>query len=152
MTVSESEKKSTRTARAKGAKIGREKKELYFKLKVFALEKEKKNFSKLLVIHEKDNWWKMVGNSAIIFHQFVFSWIMNNFEKFSFSCSIANAFSFRYFSFWTPPSSDPRFRAALVELFSIFVSITAVFTLSRLLYYIIPCSSSEVLGERENGD
>lgn len=68
MTVSESEKKSTRTARAKGAKIGREKKELYFKLKVFALEKEKKNFSKLLVIHEKDNWWKMVGNSAIIFH------------------------------------------------------------------------------------
>lgn len=68
MTVTKVEKKTTRTARAKGAKVGREEKELYFKLKAFALEKEKKNYSKLFVIHERENWWKMVGNSAIIFH------------------------------------------------------------------------------------
>lgn len=60
--------KSTRESRKKGAEDGRKRKDKYLEIKSFALAREDKNFSKLFVIHEKDNWWKMVGNSAIIFH------------------------------------------------------------------------------------
>lgn len=61
-------KKSTKEERTKGAEKGRIEKEKYLKIKAFALEREEENFSKLFVIHEKKNWWKMIGNSAIIFH------------------------------------------------------------------------------------
>lgn len=62
------EKKSTRESRKKGSLEGGFQKEKYLQLKAFAMEREKENFSKLFVIHEKANWWKLIGNSAIIFH------------------------------------------------------------------------------------
>ena len=68
MVKNEAEKKSTREARKAGSIRGTAEREKYLKLKKFALEHEKENFSKLFVIHEKGEWWKMVGNSAIIFH------------------------------------------------------------------------------------
>ena len=68
MTANEMAKKSTRVARTKAAKIGDQQKAVYLKLKMFALEKEKKNYSKLFIIHNNGDWWKMIGNSAIIFH------------------------------------------------------------------------------------
>ena len=60
--------KSTKNARITGGIDGRNQKKRYIKLKSFALEREKQNFSKLFIIHEKDEWWKMIGHSAIIFH------------------------------------------------------------------------------------
>ena len=68
MVKNEMEKKSTREARKAGSIRGTAEREKYLKLKKFALEHEKENFSKLFIIHEKGEWWKMVGNSAIIFH------------------------------------------------------------------------------------
>lgn len=68
MAETKKEKKSTREARKAGSIRGNAEKEKYLKLKAFALEREKENYSKLLVIHEKGEWWKLVGNSAIIFH------------------------------------------------------------------------------------
>lgn len=62
------EKSSTRAARKRGSLEGGVQKEKYLKLKAFAIEHEKENFSKLFIIHEKTNWWKMIGHSAIIFH------------------------------------------------------------------------------------
>ena len=59
---------STRKERKAGAEAGRKQKAVYRQLKTFALEHEKDNDSKLFVIHEKGNWWKMVGHSAIMFH------------------------------------------------------------------------------------
>ena len=68
MTETKTERKSTREARKAGAARGTAEREKYLKLKKFALEREKENYSKLFIIHEKGEWWKMVGNSAIIFH------------------------------------------------------------------------------------
>ncbi|MBQ2638525.1 hypothetical protein IJF91_00450 [Candidatus Saccharibacteria bacterium] len=60
--------RASKTERTKAGEKGRKQREEYFKIKAFALEREKENFSKLFVIHEKKNWWKMIGNSALIFH------------------------------------------------------------------------------------
>lgn len=71
----ESSRKSTREARIAGAKKGREQKATYLQWKAFAIDREKQNYSKLFIIHEKGNWWKMVGHSAILFHYEVAKWI-----------------------------------------------------------------------------
>lgn len=62
-----SKKKSVRSSQTKLTEEGRKQKEQYRKIKAFALEREKENWSKLFVIHEKKNWWKMVGHSAVFF-------------------------------------------------------------------------------------
>ena len=67
--------KSSRDARIIGGEIGRRQKQKYFRIKSFALKREDENFSKLFIIHEKDDWWKMVGHSAIFFHYDVSNWI-----------------------------------------------------------------------------
>lgn len=59
---------STREARIAGGEAGRRQKEIYKKWKAFAFEREKTNYSKLFLIHEKNNWWKMIGHSAVFFH------------------------------------------------------------------------------------
>ena len=46
------EKSSTRAARKRGSLEGGLQKEKYLKLKAFAIEHEKENFSKLFIIHE----------------------------------------------------------------------------------------------------
>ena len=76
--ISKSEDKelpSTRAARIAGGKEGRERKARYLKLKAFVLGLEKENYSKLMLIHEKDDWWKMIGHSAIMYHYEVSKWI-----------------------------------------------------------------------------
>lgn len=65
---------SSRTARIEGGKAGRLQKARYRQWKAFAIEREADNYSKLFVIHEKDNWWKMVGHSAVMFHYEVSKW------------------------------------------------------------------------------
>ena len=62
------EKRGLKETRTEKAELGRKQKAEYQRVKAFAIEREKQNFSKLFIIHEKDNWWKMVGHSAIIFH------------------------------------------------------------------------------------
>ena len=62
------EKRGLKETRTEKAELGRKQKAEYQKIKAFALEHERQNFSKLFIIHEKDNWWKMIGNSALIFH------------------------------------------------------------------------------------
>lgn len=66
---------STVSARSAGAKEGQKQKDKYQKLKAFAIEREKDNYSKLFIIHEKGNWWKMLGHSAIIFNYEVSDWV-----------------------------------------------------------------------------
>lgn len=66
---------STQAARIAGGKAGREQKARYLKLKVFVLGREKENYSKLFLIHEKDHWWKMIGHSAVMYHYEVSKWI-----------------------------------------------------------------------------
>lgn len=65
---------SSREARIAGGESGRIQKARYSQWKAFAVEHEADNYSKLFVIHEKDNWWKMVGHSAIMFHYEVSKW------------------------------------------------------------------------------
>lgn len=66
---------STRIARNAGSAAGAKQRATYIRVKSFALEREEKNFSKLFIIHEKENWWKMIGHSAILFHYEVSKWI-----------------------------------------------------------------------------
>ena len=66
---------STRQARTKGAAEGQLRKKNYLKLKAYVLKVEPKNYSKLILLHEKDGWWKMFGHSALMFHYDVAKWI-----------------------------------------------------------------------------
>lgn len=67
-TENQAEKRSTRQARIEGGMEGRKRKEEYLRIKKFALEREKENFSKLFIFKDNKGWWKMVGHSAVIFH------------------------------------------------------------------------------------
>ena len=69
---------STIAARSAAANEGREQRKAYQKWKAFAIEREKDNYSKLFLIHDKKNWWKMVGHSAVIFNYEVSKWIHYN--------------------------------------------------------------------------
>lgn len=67
--------KSTLTAREAGADDGRKRRAEYFAFKKFVIEREEENFSKLMIVHEKDEWWKIFGHSAIMFAYEVSGWI-----------------------------------------------------------------------------
>lgn len=47
----------------------------YIKLKKHTLESEKGNYTKLIFIHDRANWWKLFGHSAVIFYYEVAEWI-----------------------------------------------------------------------------
>lgn len=69
---------STVDVRNASAEAGRVQKKSYQDWKAFALEREQDNYSKLFMIHEKKQWWKMVGHSAIMFYYEVSNWIHYN--------------------------------------------------------------------------
>lgn len=66
---------SARPNRIKTGETGRSRRQAYLKLKAFTMEREPKNFSKLMILHEKDGWWKMFGHSALMFFYDVSKWI-----------------------------------------------------------------------------
>lgn len=70
----EQDRPSTAAARKKGRKEGTEQRKIYLRWKQEAMKHEKDNYSKLYVVHEKKNWWKMFGHSAILFHYDVSKW------------------------------------------------------------------------------
>lgn len=69
---------STVAARSAAAAEGREQRKIYQTWKAYAIEHEKENYSKLFIIHDKKNWWKMVGHSAVMFNYEVSKWIHYN--------------------------------------------------------------------------